>query len=308
VKTSLEYFLFAAVAWLLQRLPLGVVRRSARAVAVFLYAVFPLRKAMTLAQIRRAFPDSKDSEIQQIARGSYVNLFTMLFELMWTPRLTAELLDSQFHFRNPEVLRAAVRRGQGVILMSGHFGNWEWLSMSAARILRNPLTIVVHPIHNAAVDMLVERWRTMHGNRVVPMGTAIREIVHTLRRRGVVAMIADQSGPSGSLFVRFFGRYAATYEGPATFALKMGAPVVIGFSLRRPDGSYDVVTHEIPTQDLKGASGEHIQELTRRHVRALEDMVRQRPDHWLWQHKRWKHSPHEGSTLVEDPVEECRTY
>jgi KDO2-lipid IV(A) lauroyltransferase len=222
---------------------------------------------------------------------------------MWTPRLTDEIIEREVRIRNPELFHSVLRRGKGLILMTGHFGNWEWMSVGTARILGHPYTVVVHSIHNSSVDALVEYWRTMHGNRVVPMGVAIREIVRTLRERGVVAMIADQSGPSGAYYVRFFGRHAATYEGPAVFALKTGAPIIFGFSVRQPDGSYALDIEELPMKDLKGSSEENIQELTRRHVRALERAVRAHPDHWLWQHKRWKHTPHEGSILIEDPPE-----
>ncbi len=301
MKTTLEYVLFAAVARLVQWLPLNVIRRLAAWLGVFLYSFLPIRKALTLNQLRRAFPEKSDKDIRSIARGSYVNLITTIFELMWTPRLRDDIIEEQIQIRNPEVFTNALRRGKGLILMTGHFGNWEWMSVGTARIFGQSYTVVVHPIHNSAVDRLVEHWRSMHGNRVVPMGVAIREIVRTLRERGVVAMIADQSGPSGSYYVRYFGKHAATYEGPAVFALKTGAPIIMGFGVRRSDGSYDLTLEEILTQNLKGATDEHLHELTRRHVRALERTVREHPDQWLWQHKRWKHTPHEGSILIEDP-------
>ncbi len=294
--------MFAGVARIVQVLPLTAVRRCAAWLGRALFAFFPMRKSLTLMQLRSAFPEKSEEEICVIARGSYVNLITTIFELMWTPRLTDDIMAREIRILNPGLFHNVLRRGKGLILMSGHFGNWEWLSVGTAKIFGQPYTVVVHPIHNPSVDALVEYWRTMHGNRVVPMGVAIREIVRTLRERGVIAMIADQSGPSGAYYVRFFGRHAATYEGPAVFALKTGAPIIMGFSVRQPDGSYELELEELPTQDLKGASEQNLHELTRRHVRALERAVRAHPDHWLWQHKRWKHAPHEGSILIEDPV------
>lgn len=299
----MEYLFFAGVARLVQALPLHAVRAIAGWLGAGLFRFFPMRKALTLMQLRTAFPEKDEAEIRSIARGSYVNLITTIFELMWTPRLTEDIIAREVRVRDAELFDHVLRRGQGVVLMSGHFGNWEWLSTGTARVFGHPYTVVVHPIHNPSVDALVEHWRTIHGNRVVPMGVAIREIVRTLRERGVVAMVADQSGPSGAYYVRLFGRYAATYEGPAVFALKTGAPIMMGFAYRQADGHYEVMIEEIPTQDLKGASEENLRELTRRHVRVLEREIREHPDHWLWQHKRWKHTPHEGSILIEDPPE-----
>ncbi len=301
MKSFLEYALFAGIARLLQLLPLRAVRRSARIAAAFFWYCIPVRKSLTLAQLRSALPGRGDEEIRRIARASYVNLVTTIFELMWTPCLDDDRIAECIRMRNPEVIDQALRRGSGVIFMSGHFGNWEWLSVGVARLLGLPFTVIVHPIHNPRVDELVEAWRQRFANRSVPMGVSIREIIHTLRNRGAVAMLADQSGPSGSLYVRFFGKPAATYEGPATFALRIGAPIIMGFAIRGEDGNYDVVVEEIPTHDLSGLTDANVQELTRRHVRALERMISVHPSQWLWQHKRWKHTPGEGNIIVEDP-------
>ncbi|MBR9976659.1 MAG: lysophospholipid acyltransferase family protein [Bacteroidetes bacterium] len=301
LKSTLEYMLFAGIAGLLRLLPLRGVRLFARWTATLVWYCVPVRKALTLMQLRSAFPDREDKEIRAIARGSYHNLITTIFELMWTPRLDDEMLARIITVRNPEVIERTMRRGSGAVFMSGHFGNWEWMSIGAARLLSVQMTVIVHSIHNRAVDDLVEAWRGHFGNRIVPMGVSIREIILALRNRGAVALLADQSGPSGSLYVPFFGRPAATYEGPATFALRMGAPVIMVFSLRREDGNYEIHAEEIPTHDLKGCSEENVRELTRRHVRVLERIIREHPSHWLWQHKRWKHAPKHDNIIIEDP-------
>lgn len=301
MKATIEYILFAGIARSLQLLPLRAVRLAARGFAIAVYHVIPIRKKLTLLQLRYAFPDLHEREITRIARQSYANLVTTIFELMWTPRLTDEMLPYILRIRNPEVLENARRRGKGLLLMSAHFGNWEWLNIGVPRLLGFSVTTVVHPLHNPAVDEMVESWRTMMGSRVVPLGISIREIIRTLRSRGIIGMIADQSGPSGAYYVRLFGRYAATYEGPATFSLRTGAPIVIGFAIRAADGNYDVELEEISTRDLGDTEEERMRELTRRHVRALEHRVSEHPGQWLWQHKRWKHAPHEKSILIENP-------
>ena len=302
MSSLLEYAVFAGVARALQLLSLPAVRRTARIAASAFWYLLPIRRSLTLMQLRVAFPDMKDEEIRSIARESYHHLVTTIFELMWTPRLDDETIRRVIRLQHPERIEHAARRGHGVILMSGHFGNWEWLSIAVARLLSLPFTVIVHPIHNDRVDALVEGWRGRFGNRTVPLGVSIREIIHTLRNRGAVALLADQSGPSGSIYVRFFGRPAATYEGPALFALRMGAPIIMGYCIRMEDGNFEVRVEEVPTGDLDGPTDRNIQELTRRHVRALERMVREHPAQWLWQHKRWKHVPGKDNVIVEDPL------
>jgi KDO2-lipid IV(A) lauroyltransferase len=278
-----------------------VVRRAARLIAAAVFAFVPARKQLTLDQIRAAFPAMTEELVRATARDSYRNLFLTLFELMWTPRLNDDVIAREIHFLNLEVLLNAHKRGKGLVIMSGHLGNWEWLSICSTRVMQLSYLAIVHPLHNVGVNRLIETYRTIFGTRIVPMGLSIREVIRTLRDRGIVAILGDQSGPSNALFVPLFGRPASTYEGPAMFALRSGAPVVMTFCLRRPDGGYDILAEEIPTQDLDGATDENIRELTRRHVRSLEGMIAQRPGDWLWQHKRWKHTPADASMVVQDP-------
>ena len=301
MSVRLQYLAFAGLAALLQHLPLSLVRRAARLIADAVFFVVPVRRVLTMQQLRAAFPAMDEAAVRWTARESYRNLFITLFELMWTPRLTDEIVEREFRFLNIEVFHHALQRGRGLIAMSGHFGNWEWLSICSTRILAFPYLTIVHPLHNSGVNRLVEGYRMKFGTRLIPMGLSVREVIRTLRDRGIVAILGDQSGPSNALFVPFFGRPAATYEGPATFALRSGAPVVIAFCIRRPDGGYDVLAEEIPTADLLGATTANIRELTRRHVRSLERMIAQRPGDWLWQHKRWKHAPADPSMVVQDP-------
>jgi Kdo2-lipid IVA lauroyltransferase/acyltransferase len=274
--------------------PLGTVRMLARGCAGILFTLLPIRKRVTINQLHRAFPDEPEEWIRVTARESYINLVTTIFELMWTPRLTPEIMKQQYHIHRVDILQRAIKRGYGVVIISGHVGNWEWMAVCVGYLLDLSLMIIVHPLHNPGVNKLVEELRTQFGNRNVPLANAIRPVLTELRNRGTVAMLADQSGPSGSIYPDFFGRPAATYEGPAYFALKCQSSVIMTYNIRRPDGSYDLFFDELPAADLTDASKESIEELTRRHVDALETIIRKQPGIWLWQHKRWKHAPRNG--------------
>lgn len=174
--------------------------------------------------------------------------------------------------------------------MTGHFGNWELLAMATMLHLNSSGLMIVKKQRNHYVDKMINDLRTKYGNRTVYMKESVREIMRTLRDNGVVAMIADQSAPRDSIYVPFFGREVATFAGPAYFALRSGAPIIMALSIRRTDGGYTGVFEEVSTDDLNGASKENIKELTARHTAVLEKYIRKYPDHWLWQHRRWKHT------------------
>jgi KDO2-lipid IV(A) lauroyltransferase len=92
------------------------------------------------------------------------------------------------------------------------------------------------------------------------------------------------------VFVEFFGRPAATHRGTAVFSLKCDTPIVMFFIIRQVDGSHAIAFEEVDREGLSGTQEDKITELTRRHTAVLERFIRQYPDHWLWMHKRWKHT------------------
>lgn len=285
-----EYLAFLLIGRIVRLFPLRAAQRFANALGTLLYFMARRRRAVALENLLNAFPERTEEERRRIAKGAFRNFSTAMVELLWFPRLTRDRIGRLVRFKNLATMVEAHQEGQGLILMSGHFGNWELIALSAALLANLPFTIIVKTQHNQRVDRLLNRYRSVHGNRTVPMGMSVRQIFAALQENRVVAMVADQSGPQEGLYVDFFGRPAATHEGPALFSLKTGARIQMGFLIRQPDGTYEGVIEEVPTRDLADASEANVAELTRRHVALLEKYVRLHPDHWLWMHRRWKHS------------------
>ncbi|HXG37805.1 MAG TPA: lysophospholipid acyltransferase family protein [Bacteroidota bacterium] len=289
LKHLIEYWFFLLLGFGVRLLPLRVVQRLGASAGELLYTLFGFRKAVAVDNLRRALPDLSEREIDQIACSSFRSVGTALFEFLWFPRFRPETIKEVARIENPELVKELHGRGKGIILLTAHFGNWELLAQSMHVELGLPLSIIVKPQSNPFVDRQINRWRTLWGNKVVPMGVAIREILRTLHEGGVVGIVADQSAPKESSAVQFFGRDVPTYEGPAVFSLKTGAPIMIGFAIRQPDGTYRSRFEEVPTRDLNGYSEANVLELTRRHVAITEKYIRAHPHLWMWMHKRWKH-------------------
>ncbi|MEE9226097.1 MAG: lysophospholipid acyltransferase family protein [Bacteroidota bacterium] len=289
-----EYFLFVLLGAIVRLFPLRLAQRIGETLGTLMYHVISVRRVVALENLRRAFPEKSEREVQAIAKGAFRNFAIAMVELLWFPRLTRERIEKLVRFKNLDLMMDAHKQGKGVIMMSGHFGNWELIALSAALQSNLPLTIIVKTQHNRLIDGLLNRYRCLHGNRTVPMGISVREIFSALQEKRVVAMVADQSGPRGGLFVDFFGRPTATHQGPALFSLKTGAPVQMGFLVRQMDGTYEGVFEEVSKEELSEVTEANIAELTRRHTKLLEKYVRMYPDHWLWMHRRWKHSEHSG--------------
>lgn len=290
-RHALEYALFRVLAGVLRAVPEGVALRIGAAVGWFAGAVVGLRRRVVRDNLRRAFPDRAEAWRRRVARASWAHLGRETVATFRLADVTPEELLDRCDFTGIEAFEAALAEGRGVVLVSGHLGNWEVGGASlAARGL--PVDAVAKGMANRRFEEDVTATRRRLGLRLVEMGRAPREVMRSLRAGRVAALVADQDMHRGGLFVPFFGEPASTAKGPAVFALRSGAPLFLGIPLRSRDDRrrFDMRLERIeyePTGDLE----EDVRRLTALHTRALEAAVREAPEQYFWQHKRWKTRP-----------------
>ena len=299
MRDKVEYFLYSFIGSLVRLMKWESVDRFGTALAAFSYTFVPVRKALMLDNLRKAFPTKAEAELDQLAKAAYANVVISLLEIFWLPRMTAEKMREIVSMPDTSIMDARLKEGKGLIMLGGHFGNWELIALAVGLLGGHPLTIIVQQQRNNYVDAFMTRNRVKFGSRVVLMERAPREILAALRENKVVAILADQSGPQEGLFVDYFGRPASTHRGPAVFSERTGAPIIMAFILRVGRGRYKVEFEQVDTGNLTGSEMEKVEEITVRHVAMLEKWVRRYPDHWLWMHKRWKHSHPRDTAAVE---------
>jgi len=291
IRYRIEFILFQIFKWLVLALPLKSAQRLGFYIGSLGFYLSPGRRRVAIENLHLAFPDKSDEECISIARGSFRNFGISFIELLWFPNLNDKILRKLIKPHNLELLNNRFSEGKGLVVLSGHFGNWELIALGMSYFSKIPFTIIIQKQNNIFVDEVINQHRCLFGNKVVPMGLSVREIIKTLQNGGIVAIAPDQSGDKDhGIYIEFFGSIVATHQGPAVFALRSGAPLLIGYMIRQQDGTYDVYLEEIQTKDLTGSTEENIRELTRRHLGKLEQHIRQHPDHWLWMHRRWKHT------------------
>lgn len=182
-----------------------------------------------------------------------------------------------------------MKLNKGLLLLSAHFGNWEFTGISIGLYLGKEVLIPVKTQKNPYINDLINSFRTKWGNRIVPMDKSAIQFVKQIRSGGIIGLLADQSATKDKdIYVSFFGREAATYEAPAELALKFKIPIIVGLAIRQEDGRYIVKSEKIDMDDLE-YNKDGVAELTKRHVKILESVIREHPELWLWQHRRWKH-------------------
>jgi KDO2-lipid IV(A) lauroyltransferase len=290
MRDAFEYFFFRLLYGFVRLFPFRVVQTMGRAFGNFIFSVVGFRKDLVLSNLRHAFPEKSGKEIVAIGKASTQNLFTAFFEIAYLDKLSPEKIKELIAFPDAERITGLLRQGKGLIILTGHFGNWELAALATPVFVPNSYTIIVQQQRNRYVDMFMRRMRSRFGSKLVVMRNAFREGLKALTNNEIVALIADQSGPESGIYVDFFGRPASTHQGPAIFQVRSGAPMILVMLIRESGGKCRLEVEEIETGDLTGSNEEKIQIVTERHVKALERYVRRYPDHWLWMHKRWKHT------------------
>jgi Kdo2-lipid IVA lauroyltransferase/acyltransferase len=288
-KHIAEYIFFRALAFIIQCLPLTLVHKSGFAAAWLAYPLLKSRRNVALENLRYAFPEMDESKRHSIAFQSFKSVSAAFFELLWYPKYTKARIKQRVHVENIDVLQRLLERKKGIVFLTAHFGNWELASQAISIYSNTTVYTIAKPQSNLLVDRVLTRWRELFGLKIVPMGISVREILRALQEGGIVALAADQSAPKESIAVEFFGREVPTFQGPAIFSLKTGAPIVLGCTVRQEDGSYSMQFIHVPSDDLQGTSEEKIFTLTQRQVSMTEQVIRQHPEQWMWMHKRWKH-------------------
>ena len=291
INHIIELFFFQLLGFIIRLLPLSCINKVASILVKSVYPVLKSREKVALRNLANAYPELTDAARKAIARNSMISVAITFLELVWYPRLTKEMMLQRITILNPELLHTILNRKRGMVFLTAHYGSWEMTMQAMALIASVPMHAMAKAQSNSFIDQRITEWRTKFGLKVLPMGIGAREIFKALERGEIIGLAADQAAPMESVSVEFFGREVPTFQGPAMFSLRTEAPLVLGCSVRQPDGNYILQLSEVQTDDLKDASEDNVRILTQRHVKMTEDIIREHPEQWMWMHKRWKHVP-----------------
>jgi KDO2-lipid IV(A) lauroyltransferase len=185
-----------------------------------------------------------------------------------------------------QLVRERLPRGKGVIILTGHVGNWELAGAYLAAV-GFPLAAVVKPPSNRYIAGHTERSRRQLGIETIAMPDARTGVMAALRHGRAVALVADQGALRSTTWAPFFGQPTRTPAGPGLFAARSGAPVLFGALVAQPDGGYHL-HGEVIEEEVTGDAHEATERVARKYRAALEALVRRVPEQYLWTHRLWK--------------------
>jgi KDO2-lipid IV(A) lauroyltransferase len=290
------------LVWLLVRLMGLLPRRMARKVGAGIgwlaYAATPRLRRVGLRNLELAFPEKPEAEREFILRAMYRQLGWQLAEFCHMPGYSLDRASQFIRYQGLENYLLAKQRGKGVLVLTGHLGAWE-LSSFYHSLAGHPMGMVIRRLDNPWVNRFVNAIRTQHGNRVLPKDDFARGLIAAMRAGDTVGVLMDTNmTPPQGVFVDFFGHAACAASGVARVALRTGAAVLPGFLVWEP-GEKKYVLHFLPELQLvdTGDAESDATANTQMFTTALENVIRQYPEQWLWVHRRWKTRPPGESPL-----------
>ncbi len=276
-------------------LPLRISVRVGGILGVVAFDLLRIRRGVTLENLRRALgPRLDERERVRVGRRSYVNFAKSMVEFASLGRLNWDDIRGLVTFHGMEYIIDVLSRGRGAVIVTGHFGSWEFLGAAAASH-GLPVDFLVGEQSNRLVDDLMNRLRSGAGIGIIARGIAARGVFASLRRNRIVAMLSDQDARKAGIFVDFFGIPASTYPGAAQFAFRSDCPIVFCYIVRRPGERHEA--YFLPPIEIRRdfEREKEVARLTAAHTKALEECVTRYPDHYFWAHRRWKTKPPAGS-------------
>lgn len=233
----------------------------------------------------------KEREIKKIAWQTFENIGKNIADVARFPKLTLSEVDRIVQAEGLKHLDTAYKRGKGVIVLTGHIGNFEligaYLSLKGYKI-----SAVGRDVYDPRLNKLLIRNRESVGVENISSTGDVKKIIKVLRAGRTLGVLADQDSTRvKGTFVNFFGKAARTPVGPAFLNLKLGSPIIPMALLRNKNEKYKIIVKPALELQPTGDKSRDVKDLTQKYTEVLEKIIREYPSQWVWMHKRWKSRP-----------------
>ncbi len=283
---AILYYVSLPLIYFISILPYWWLYRFSDLLFIIVYHIIGYRKKIVITNLKNAFPEKEDRELRRIQFEFYQYFCDLIVETLKSLTISSYSLRKRITFRDKEVFQKYYDQNQSILIVMGHWGNWE---LGGARFAIEPLHklyVVYHPLHNKYFNQLVYKMRTRMGNGLYSMKDTLRCMIRDKGKLTATAFIADQTpSPKGAYWTTFLNQDTPVFTGPGKIARKFGYPVVYVSIRRKQRGQYEVI-HEDLINDPSNTEANIIVE---RFMKRLELDIQKMPEAWLWTHRRWKH-------------------
>jgi len=294
IKNDIIYYAITAHISLLRILNRRASILLMRVIGRFAWHLALHERKKSLRHLTDAFGDElSKEEIIRLSKGVFNNLSVCVADAVRLPNLVSHGLDRIVTVENFQYLTDAIAEGHGVLLQTGHFGNWEllgtWLAQNGI-----PMRVIAKRSYDPRLDAIIVGYRNSAGYSNTARGNALKTMVNGLKDGCVYGMLFDLDTKVKGVFVDFFGKPAHTAVIPAMMAAQNNIPIVPVFIRLNDDYSYTIECQ--PPLSLQRTDEPDADALvnTQRCSDVYESMIRRYPRQWIWMHSRWKKQPRQA--------------
>jgi len=286
----LEYYGLVITHHIVMFFPPKIIYRVGCLLGFVVFHIIRIRRKQVLENLKTAFPGKDQKWFNRVARETYQHTAVAMLEFLKMPKFDRKYIEKRIQISGLENLDRALKKGKGVIVAGGHFGNWEY-NGTVFPVLGYPTSFVMVEQHNLLVHSFTNKFRKEKGINCISTRTGTREIIRRLRMNQLVCMLYDQNAGKNGIMINFFNNPASTHAGLAQLARKTGAALVTSFMGRTKEDSFQMFINEPVWADPRMEKMESITTMTNILNSQLEEMITQYPSHWFWYHRRWKKQP-----------------
>jgi KDO2-lipid IV(A) lauroyltransferase len=294
--TSIPYYLLFGLTWLISLLPFWIMYRLSDLLYLLAYYILKYRNSTVISNLRSSFPEKDDKEIILLTKAFYRHFCDFLVEYVKCISLSERMLRKRFVYYNLALLYKLEQNNKNYALVTPHYNNWEWLVLIPT-LVKNRFLVVYRPLHNKSIDRLTNYIRSRFKPLLVPMNNIYREAIR-LRSENIpfcIYILADQRPPRSNRFwTNFLNHEVSFFEGVEKISRKLGMAVVFMEIEKTGRGYYKAHFKKL----FNDASELKENEITLACVREMENVIKKRPEFWLWSHNRFKHTKPEEIKLI----------
>lgn len=284
------YKILMFMSWVACRTPYSLLMKIGAGLGRLYFRFIKKQRNLAIKQMRESLKIDQ-AEAEQLVRESFINMGKNFMEVLYMPALNKENFDKFIEIEHLERMKSAISEKHGVVVLTGHVGNWEWLS-AAFTMNDLPVSAIAKQQPNMDYTNALNDLRATINVEIFSRGTSeLLSAAKALKKGRILGFLADQDAGPGGAFIEFLGKKASTPMGAAVFAKKFNSPIIPAFILRQPDGHHKVLVGEIIRYTDTGNPDKDLFDLTYKMTKILEKIILDNPTQWLWFQKRWNTPP-----------------
>ena len=282
------YRIIYSIVYVLTLTPFWVMYRLSDLIFFLIYYVFNYRKNIVLENLKNSFPEKSQEEINKISKDFYKYFVDFMLETFKTLTMSEKEAKKRCVF-DPDsynMLEELYKENNDIIIVMGHYGNWEFGGTSFSSQCSHQLYVIYKPLSNKYFDRLIYKMRSRWGTKLIPFKDTYTEMKKIKNTGSATGFIADQTpSPDNAYWTTFLHQKTPVFWGTERIAKKLDYPIIYMTIKRLKRGYYKIYTEMLIESPRKTSEGE----ISEAHTRKLEKDIIEQPEIWLWSHRRWKH-------------------